>query len=374
MDLPAHLVKETGRGECAIKCPAHLTANSSLNEILLFARQQQAADVHISSGSRIFLRRFEFMSPFTVGPLSGERVAAMLKEAIPPEKWRVAEGKGDVEFVHVIPGAGRFRVAIARQRFGWDLTARVIDMDVRGFKESGMPPSCAKLTQWAQGLVLIAGPAGCGKTSTLATLVDMVNQSRDDHIITIENPVEVVFTPKRCQISQREVGLHTVSFASALRAGLREDPDIMVVSELRDLESVQIAVTAAETGHLVFGTMNTNDAVQTVMSLVNSFSHDEQPVIRNMVSESLRGVICQQLVPRVDGAGVAAAYEVLIMNSAASALIRSGKMRHLNNVMATGKEDGMVLMDNSLYALAEQGLISVAEANRHSAFAEMTTE
>jgi twitching motility protein PilT len=374
MDLPAHLVKETGQGTCAIKCPAQLTADSSLNEILLFARRQQASDIHISAGSPVFLRRFGSMSPATTSPLSGERVAALLKYAIPPEKWGVAEGKGDVEFVHVIPGAGRFRIAIARQRFGWDLTARVIDMDVRGFKESGMPPSCAKLTQWAQGLILIAGAAGCGKTSTLATLVDMVNQNRDDHIITIENPVEVVFTPKRCQISQREVGFHTASFVSALRAGLREDPDIIVVSELRDLETVQIAVTAAETGHLVFGTMNTNDAAQTVMSLVNSFSNDEQPVIRNMVSETLRGVICQQLVPRTDGAGVVPAYEILIMNSAASALIKSGKMRQLNNVIATGKTDGMAAMDNSLYALAEQGLITLAEANRRSTFAEMTAK
>jgi twitching motility protein PilT len=202
----------------------------------------------------------------------------------------------------------------------------------------------------------------------------MVNQNRDDHIITIENPVEVVFTPKRCQISQREVGFHTASFVSALRAGLREDPDIIVVSELRDLETVQIAVTAAETGHLVFGTMNTNDAAQTVMSLVNSFSNDEQSVIRNMVSETLRGVICQQLVPRTDGAGVVPAYEILIMNSAASALIKSGKMRQLNNVIATGKTDGMAAMDNSLYALAEQGLITLAEANRRSTFAEMTAK
>ena len=279
MDLPAHLLKETGRGERTMKCPAQLTPESSLNEVLLFARKQQASDVHISSGSRIFLRRVGDMTPFTAEPLTSDRVVNMLKEAIPPDKWRVAESKGDIEFVHVIPGAGRFRIAIARQRFGWDLTARVIDMDARPFPDSGMPPACAKLTQWAQGLVLIAGPAGCGKTSTLATLVDLINQTRDEHIITIENPVEVIFTPKRCQISQREVGLHTVSFATALRSALREDPDIIVVSELRDLEAVQIAVTAAETGHLVLGTMNTNDAAQTVMSLVNSFSHDEQPVI-----------------------------------------------------------------------------------------------
>jgi twitching motility protein PilT len=369
MDLPEHLVKETGRGECAIKCPMQLTVDLSLEEILLFARKQQASDVHISAGARIFLRRLGVMTPATQAVLGSERVAAILKAAVPPDKWKVAESKGDVEFVLVIPGAGRFRVAIARQRFGWDLTARVIDMDVRGFKESGMPPACGQLTQWSHGLVLIAGPTGCRKTSTLATLIEMVNQTRDDHVITIENPVEVVFTPKRCQISQREVGLHTTSFATALRAGLREDPDIIVVSELRDLDSIQIAVTAAETGHLVFGTMNTNDAAQTVMSLVNSFSHDEQPVIRNMVSESLRGVICQQLVPRMDGAGLVAAYEVLIMNAAGSAMIRSGKMRHLNNIIATGKGDGMVGMETSLYTMAEQGLISLDEAKRRLAFA-----
>ncbi|MCP3682161.1 MAG: Flp pilus assembly complex ATPase component, partial [bacterium] len=187
-------------------------------------------------------------------------------------------------------------------------------------QDSGMPESCKRLTQWAQGLVLITGPAGCGKTSTLSTLVDYINQTRDEHIITIENPIEIVYVPKRCQVTQRELNRHTLSQHNALRAALREDPDVLVVSELRDLESIQLAVTAAETGHLVFGTMNTNNASQTVSSLIDSFPPDEKAIITSMIAESLRGVICQQLIPKKDGKGVVPAYEILVVNSAVSSM------------------------------------------------------
>jgi twitching motility protein PilT len=249
-----------------------------------------------------------------------------------------------------------------RQRFGWDLTARVIPLDLPTFEESGMPASCQALTKWAQGLVLVTGPAGCGKTTSLNILVEMINGTRNDHIITIEDPIEYIFSEKSCQITQREIGLHTLSQSNALRAALREDPDILVVSELRDLNSIQLAVSAAETGHLVFGTMNTNDAAQTLSKLIDSFPPDEQSVIRNMVSESLRGVISQQLIPRKDGAGQVPAFEVLIVNTAIANMIRSNQIGQVTNAMATNKSAGMVLLDHSLRDLVQKGLIRGEEA------------
>jgi twitching motility protein PilT len=359
--LPEKFLEATG-GTLKVACPDKLDNTSSLDEVLLFARTTKASDVHLSSGAPIMLRQYGAFKVVTEFRLDGERIAQMLQEAIPAEKWEEARRLGDVEFIYSIPGAGRFRMVVTRQRLGWDMTARLIDTSIRTFEESGLPAACQGLTKWAQGLVLIAGPAGCGKTSTLSTLIEMINETRDEHIITIESPIEVVYTSRKAQITQRGINLHTLSPANALRAALREDPNIIVVSELRDLEMIQLAVSAAETGHLVFGTMNTNDASQTITSLINSFSPDEQPIVRNMVAESLRGVICQQLIPRKDGKGVVPAYEVLIVNSAVSALIKSGRSRQLNNVIATGKGSGMVLLDYSMMELVSKGIISGQEA------------
>ncbi len=364
--LPKDFLQGTGQGECSVRSIERVEDAMTLDEMLVFARKQKASDVHLSSGAQVIFRQNGAMVPVTVAPLTGERIVSLLAASIPLEKWDVAKLCGDLEFVHAIPGAGRFRLTVTCQRFGWDATARVMDINIRSFEDSHMPIASYGLTKWAQGLVLLAGPAGCGKSSTLATLIEVINQTREEHIITIENPIETVYEPKRCQITQREVGLHTLSSANALRAALREDPDIIVVSELRDLETIQLAVTAAETGHLVFGTMNTNDAAQTVTSLVNYFSSDEQPIIRNMVAESLRGVICQQLIPRLDGEGVVPAYEVLIMNAAAASLIKSDRSKQLNNVIATGKTEGMTLLDNSLQMLVKQGIIDGREAYRRA--------
>ncbi len=364
--LPADFLEETGGGARDIPCPEQLTPSASLDQILLFARMEKASDVHLCTGAPVMFRLNGSFKVMLEGRLTGDQVAAMLQKTIPAAKWAEAKRTGDLEFVYVIPGGGRFRMVITRQREGWDMAARLIDTDIRSFEECGMPASCLGLTKWAQGLVLVAGPAGCGKTSTLATLIEHVNKERDEHIITIESPIEVVYTPKKAQITQRGIGTHTLSPANALRAALREDPDIIVVSELRDLEMIQLAVSAAETGHLVFGTMNTNDASQTVTSLINSFSPDEQPIVRNMVAESLRGVICQQLIPRKDGKGLVAAFEVLIVTSAVSALIKSGRSRQLNNVIATGKSSGMVLLDYSMMDMVNKGVISGQDALRRA--------
>ncbi|MBF0122270.1 MAG: PilT/PilU family type 4a pilus ATPase [Candidatus Omnitrophica bacterium] len=365
-ELPQEFIQQAGDGTCLVGCPSQLTADSSLEEILIFARRQGASDVHVCSGACVMLRKGGVFVPATKTPLHGERVTAILKNGLPSDKWAIAEMTGDMEYVHVIPGAGRYRSVVTRQRLGWDMTVRLIDMKIRSFEESGMPIACQGFTKWAQGLVLIAGPAGCGKTSTLATLVEMINQTRQDHIIVIEEPIEVVYKPKRCQVTQREIGVHTLSATNALKAALREDPDIIVVGELRDPHMIGLAVSAAETGHLVFGTMNTNDASQTVATLINSFEPVEQPIIRNMVAESLRGVVCQQLIPRLDGTGVVPAYEVLVTGAAVTAQIKKGQERKLNNVIATGRASGMILLDYAMQELVARGVISGQEAFRRA--------
>ncbi len=360
--LPREFLGSSGQGDCSISIPEKLSAENSLDQILCFARKASASDVHLSANNPIFLRKFGTLQKQSDEIISLERMEALLKQALDPKILSEFQKNGDLEFVYTINGAGRFRITMMKNRLGLDFTARVIPLTIRQFEDSGMPESCRNLTKWTQGLILITGPAGCGKTSTLATLVEMINQTRHDHIITLERPIEIVYTPKHCQITQREIKTHTLSEHNALRAALREDPDIIVVSELRDLTTIQLAVTAAETGHLVFGTMNTNDAAQTISTLVNSFPPEDQSIITNMISESLRGVICQQLIPRKDGTGVAIAHEVLITNAAVSNMMRSGKIQQIGNAIATGKSSGMVLLDHSLQRLVTNGIISAEEA------------
>src|SRR3989338_7675470 len=276
--LPPARMGSTGEGTCAVKAPQQLSATCSLKEIFVTARAQDASDVHLSPNFPITFRRFQSLTPQTEETLSQGVIKKIIEEAIDPSVLAEFGRTGDVEFIYIIEGAGRFRVTLMKQRAGWDLTARLIPMNIRSFAESLMPESCANLTKWSQGMILITGPSGCGKSSTLSTLAQLINETRHEHIITIENPVEVVYTPKNCQITKREINHHTLSQANALRAALREDPDVLIVSELRDLKSIQLAVSAAETGHLVLGTMNTVNATQTISRLIYSFPPEEQPV------------------------------------------------------------------------------------------------
>jgi twitching motility protein PilT len=362
--LPKDFVGDSGQSQATLKVPAQITIHNTLDEILASARQEQASDVHLTPNNPVIFRKYTFLAPATNETLSRDVLEKMIRAGVPAPSLNQFIKTGDVEFIHVVQGFGRFRVTLMKQREGWDLTARVIPMSAPEFKTIGLSEACRGLTKWAQGLVLIGGPVGCGKTSTLSCLVEMINQERQDHIITIESPVEVVFQQKGCQITQREINTHTLSQANALRAALREDPDIIVVSELRDLDSIQLAVTAAETGHLVLGTMNTNYASQTILTLLDSFPADEQSTIANMISESLRGIICQQLVPRKDGTGVVAAFEVLLNNPAIANMIRERKFQQLPNAITMGRSAGMVLLDNSLKDLVTKDIISLDEARK----------
>jgi len=364
--LPTNFVGAKGTGTPSFQPPSRISPLNSLDEIFAYARHSKASDIHMTAERPIILRQYGKMVNVTNEKLSATQIHMLLKNGVPTHIMAEFEATGDLEYVHTIQGYGRFRITLIKQRNGFDLTARVIPMEIPQFAATGMLASCANLTQWAQGLVLIAGPTGCGKTTTLAVLIEMINQSRHEHIITIENPIEIVYEPKQCQITQREINTHTLTQDNALRAALREDPDILVVSELRDLSTIQLAISAAETGHLVLATMNTVNAAQTISRLVDSFPAEEQTVIRKMISESLRGVICQQLIPKKDGSGVVPAYEVLVTTQSVANLIREEKVAQIQNVISTGKSFGMVLMDTSLEALLATDTITIDEARERA--------
>ena len=360
--LPENFIGTTGIGNLNVSIPRSLQTSNSLEEIFCFARKMNASDIHLCPGTPIMFRQFGSLVKVTDQVLEQRQIENLIRSTFRSELVEKFLDQGDIEFIHTIEGGGRYRVTLMRENFGFDLTARVVPMKIMSYEESGLPEICKGLTKWAQGMVLVTGPIGSGKTSTLAVLIELINQTKDDHIITIEAPVEMVFQPRRCQITQRELELHTLSQDNALRAALRQDPDIIMISELRDLTSIQLAVSAAETGHLVLATMNTANAMRTIYRLIDSFPPEEQGIIRNMVSLSLRGIISQQLIPRKDGSGVVPAFEVLLITTAISNLIRKNNSHLIESAMVTGKSAGMVLLDDSLETLYQQGMILGKEA------------
>ncbi len=366
MPLPENFIGNAGWGQAAVEIPQRINTSNSINEILAFARSHRATDVHLSSLRQIAFRQFGQLHIVSPDSLTTERLRALMVEILPNDVMQEFDKTGDGEYVYALNGFGRFRMSMLKHHNGIDLTIRCIPQEIPSFEASGMPLACGQLTKWSQGIVLISGPAGCGKTTTLSILINMINQTRHDHIVTIEQPIEVIFQPDKCQITQREIDTHTLTQDNALRAALREDPDVLVISELRDLPTIQLAIKAAETGHLVFGSMNTVSASQTISRVIDSFASEEQSIVRNMLSESLRGVICQQLIPRADGQGMVVAYEVLVVTPSVANLIRESKYTQINNTMTTGKSFGMILMENSLHTLVLRGDITPTQAMEHS--------
>src|SRR6185369_1997026 len=269
--------------------------------------------------------------------------------------------RGDADFAYA-NATGRFRTSVVRQRLGVDIVFRIINTRVHTMDELRLPEHLKLLTRYQNGLILVTGSVGSGKSTTLAALVDQINAERREHIITLEDPIEYVFQPKGCHITQREVHTHTQSFGAALRAALREDPDVIMVGEMRDLETISLAITASETGHLVLGTLHTGNASRTLDRLLDVFPEDQQEQIRIMVSESLRGVISQQLIPRADRTGRVLALETLTNTPAVANVIREAKTYMLPGIIQTGRKQGMQLMDDALIDLRKQGLISEEEA------------
>jgi len=266
-----------------------------------------------------------------------------------------------VDFAYSNP-EGRFRASVVRQRLGYDMTFRVINTKIKTMEEIGLPiDHLTPLTRYHNGLILVTGAVGSGKSTTLASLIDFISKDREDHILTLEDPIEYTFESKKSHVNQREVHTHTESFAKALRGALREDPDVIMVGEMRDLETISLALTAAETGHLVLGTLHTGNAPRTLDRVLDVFPVDQREQIRIMVSESLRGVLSQQLVPKADGSGRVLALELLVNTPAVSATIRDGKTFMLPGIMQTGKNVGMITMDESLRRLYVKGLITQEE-------------
>jgi twitching motility protein PilT len=331
--------------------------------MLAMARSWGASDLHISSGRPPFVRiagQIRFIDD--MGVLTPERAEELNFSALTDRQREFVLEAQAIDFSLDHPRAGRFRCNVFRQRLGWDGAYRIIRSTIPTMEELGLPPVCKTLTEYHQGMVLVTGGSGSGKTTTCAAMLNYVNHHRDDHIITVEDPIEYLHRPAKCQVTLREVGRHTESFAKALRAALREDPDIILVGELRDRETISIAISAAETGHLVFGSLHTSSAARTVARILDVFPPAQQQQICIMVSESIRGIIAQQLVPRKDGTGLVGAFEVLLGTTGVAQLIREGKTYQLTNQMQSGKRLGMRTMEDSLRELYDQGLITGMEA------------
>ena len=337
-----------------------------LVDYLAYARAAGASDLHISAEVKPFMRLHGRVVEMDVPVLRPSDTERLLFAVLSTQQKAILLEKRGLEFCYDAAGHGRYRSCIFKERCGWDGNFHVIRDKVPSFAEIGLPECLKRLTEYNQGLVLVTGPSNSGKTTTLAALIDMVNRTRDDHIITVEKPVEYLHTPVKCQVTQREVGSHTSSFATALGAALHEDPDIIMVGELRDLETLSIAITASETGHLVLGTLPTTSAVNTVNRIVDGFPVGQQGQIRMMLSESLRGVISQQLIPRKDGKGVALALEILFITPAIGALIRDNQPHQIQSTIQTSRKIGMCRFDDSLLDLVKKEIVSGPEAYRRA--------
>lgn len=346
--------------------PARAAAAGShaLDRILAWAVQVKASDVHIHAGLPIQVRVAGNLLKAKSAPLSAADAEAMALEILTPAERQRFKEDNEVDFAYVAPGVARFRGNVYRQRIGVDAVFRPIPLTPPTLASLNLPNALAKLTTFHQGLVLVTGPAGCGKSATLAALIDLINEDRCDHIITVEDPVEFVHPSKRCVVNQRQVVRHTASFASALRAALREDPDVIAIGELRDLETISLAITAAETGHLVLGTLHTNNAARTINRILDAFPPSQQSQIRAMISESLRAIVSQRLVPTVDGSTRVPALEILLVNTAISNLIREERVFQLKSAMTTGRSLGMCQLDDSLADLVKAGTVSKETARR----------
>jgi twitching motility protein PilT len=339
------------------------TLPSHVDDYLKLGKDVGASDIHLSVSSPPTCRRFGQLIPMWEGAvaLTDTDTEKLVWDFLPEHHKTNLNTRGDVDFAYSTE-FGRFRASVVRQRLGYDLVFRVINSNIRTLDELGMPPLLKSLTQYHNGLILVTGAMGSGKTTTLAALVQEINLTRHDHILTLEDPVEYLIPSANCQVTQREIHLHTQSFAAALRGALREDPDVIMVGEMRDLETIQLAISASETGHLVLGTLHTSSASRTLDRLLDVFPLEQRDQIRTMVAGSLRGIISQQLVPKADGSGRAIAMEILTNSPAVANVIREAKTFMLPGIIQTGKKAGMQLMDDALGKLFTEGTITAEEA------------
>jgi twitching motility protein PilT len=321
------------------------------------------SDLHLSAQARPFVRQHGQIHYLTEIPLPADIAEAANLALLDEQQFKELQETSDLELALAFGNSQRFRACITIHKWGVAGAYRIVPPQTRQIDTLGYPDLevLRRLLAFHNGLILITGPVNSGKTATLAAMVDEVNRTRSDHIITVEDPIEYVLPSERCIVTQRQVGDHTESFSTALKAALRQDPDVIAIGELRDLETINIAITAAETGHLVLGTMHTADAASTLSRLLDVFPPSQQAQIRAMVSESLRGILCQKLLPAVDGGSVLAT-EILVANLAVGNLVRENKLQNLASVMETGVRDGMLTMDSSVLALFRAGRIDLDTA------------
>ncbi len=336
-----------------------------IHRALLLAAKQGASDLHVHSGCPLLARvNGELLPLHGDKPLSASATEQIVASILNDEQWQTLALDGEIDLAFEVPRIGRFRVNAYRQHRGMDVVFRLVPRRVPSFEQLGLPESFDRLVDYRTGMVLCTGPVGCGKSATLAALLGTLVATRGEHVITLENPIEVVYPEGKALVNQRAVGDHSRSFARALQSALREDPDIIAITELRDRETVSLAISAAETGHLVLGTLHTTSAVQTVNRIISVFPADAQAQIRIMLSESLRAVVSQRLLPRADGKGRVPAYELLIVTAAVGNLIREDKTVQLPSVMQTGKAQGMITLDDSLAQLVAAGTVERGDARR----------
>lgn len=337
---------------------------TGMRELLKACARYGASDLHLSTGARPFIRKNRALTPITEHILQPEESLRLNLALMAEHQRSIFIEKKDYDYALALSGTDRYRVNLMFHKNGAAGSYRMVPDKVRNLADLGFAQHNAtlmKMLSYHNGLVLITGPVGSGKTTTLASMVAHLNETRTDHIITVEDPIEVVQAAKGCNVTQREVGPHTHSFFSALKGALREDPDVIVIGELRDLETIEMAITASETGHLVIGTMHTSDAATTLNRLLDVFPPSQQTQIRASVAESLRGIVCQRLLPATDG-HLALACEILVSNTAIQNLIKEGKSAGLRNTMETGVKEGMCLMDNVVFALWQEKRISAEVA------------
>jgi len=324
--------------------------------------EQGASDLHLISGQQPAIRMRGDLERVKYNILDNDELKAMLYEITPEHKVKQFEETGDVDFAYEIPGLARYRANFFEQKYGVGAVFREIPSQILTCEQLGLPPVISKLASLPRGLVLVTGPTGSGKSTTLAAIINEANRIRKDHIITVEDPIEFVHQSQSCIVNHREVGLHTQSFSAALRGALREDPDIILVGEMRDLETISLAVEAASTGHLVFGTLHTTSAAKTVDRVIEVFPSSEQAQIRSTLADGLRAIIAQVLFKRIDKKGRCAALEILIANAAVRNLIRESKTFQIPSMIQTGKKYGMQLLDDAIMELFNKGWISGDEA------------
>ncbi len=331
---------------------------AKVDELLEQMIKFKASDIHITSGAPPYLRIHGQMLPMDYSDLSNQDCQALIFEILTEKQKKTFIENWELDFAYTIKGLARFRGNIFMQRKGLGSVFRIIPENILSATDLGLPNYLVDLVNVSRGLVVVTGPTGSGKSTTLAALIHHINTTRSEHIITIEDPIEFVHSNVNCLINQREVNSHTRTFSNALRSALREDPDIILVGEMRDIETISLALTAAETGHLVLGTLHTNNAAKTVDRIIDVFPEGQQQQIRTMLAESLRGVIAQTLFKNPDGQGRVAAFEVLRSTKAISNLIREAKTHQILSAMQTGSESGMITFKKFLESLTRKGLVN----------------